>query len=675
MIVSQGGRIVRSFRLFFTVVSAFLVACAPRDPGAIEEQTGAISREAMDSMLASTPSEAASAPVILASDTAIAERRTATFAELGLRDGITLTGSLDQATLTVPVNPGRSAERLVLQVEPTPGMPDATLVLRQGDRILAQRLLTDTTREVAFPLTDAIVAEGHAVLALASHVPGRDACEAPLFYRTAVQPGSVVEYGGSSFAGTGISGFFPPLLRRVVFYLPEQPSLDAAQAALDAAAFVARRYRGTGTTFAVLPIPEGDTGLREPSWDERALVWATDGPTRILRPEGGRGTVLAIASRTDARQLFTLADGNRLVPTQGFAASTARRLDQSAQALTLDALGFGTRTLTGNVIASTTYRFALADLGTTGGARGFRLVATHSALPAGALGEVSVLLNGALVWSRSAEGTAIDATISLPGRLQERDNRLEVRFILRFGEGECRLGAPLFTATVDGESAILLGDRSPMPPSFDRFPSALVPAFSVLLEPRDRFRVELAATMIHAMQGTTTTPLEPFVVRDAAELRGAVLAVGTTNTAELLDAPLGTDGFRLRDATGRVWDEYRPTESFGAMQAFARGDRDVLLLHHTGSDGQPLADLLRETLAPYQWFGVHGDLALRGPNGPSTTIRAANSGWRIEPLEPGGPSRLARWRSGIFFGAALLLLGLLIWLYPRVVRRELDATG
>jgi hypothetical protein len=187
--------------------------------------------------------------------------------------------------------------------------------------------------------------------------------------------------------------------------------------------------------------------------------------------------------------------------------------------------------------------------------------------------------------------------------------------------------------------------------------------------------VELAATMVHAMQGTTATALQPFLVRDPTELRGAVLAVGTSNTAEQLAAPLSTDGFRLRDVTGRVWDEYRPSESYGAMQAFAQDGRDVLLLHHTGADGQPLADLVRETLAPYQWFGVHGDLALRGPAGPSTTLRVASSGWRIEPLEPEGASALARWRSGIFFGAALLLLGLLIWLYPRVVRRELDPTG
>jgi hypothetical protein len=665
---------VQAIRDLCLTSAVLLAACGPADPAVPVDDADAISAEAMDSMLATTPGEPAGAPVVVAAPAAL-ERTSATLAELGYREGITLNGSTDQAILTLPVNPGRSADRLVLRVEPTPRMPDATLVLRQGDRILAQRLLTDTTREVSFPLGDVIIAEGHGIVSLASYVPGRDACEAPLFYRTAILPGSTAEYGGATTGGTAISGFFPPLLRRVVFYLPEQPSLDAAQAALDAAAFVARRYRGTGTTFAIAHLPPADSAIAEPSWDERALVWATDGPTRILAPEGGRGTVLAIASRTDARQLFTLATGDRMVPSREFAAAAVRRPLPAGDAVTFDALGLGTRTLTGNVIASTTYRFALADLGPAGSARGFRLVATHSALPPDAIGEVSVLLNGALVWSRAADGTAIDATITLPERLQERDNRLEVRFTLRIGEGECRLGTPIFTATVHGESSLLLGDRLPMPPSFDRFPAALVPAFSVLLEPRDRYRVELAATMVHAMQGTTTTPLEPFVVRDVAEIRGALLAVGTPTTAEQLEAPLSTDGFRLRDVNGRVWDEFRPTDSYGAMQAYERQGRDVLLLHHTGANGQPLADLLRETLAPYQWFGVHGDLALRGLAGPSTTLRVANSGWRIEPLDDGGPSRLARWRSGIFIAAAVVLLALLIWLYPRVVRRELDPTG
>jgi hypothetical protein len=85
--------------------------------------------------------------------------------------------------------------------------------------------------------------------------------------------------------------------------------------------------------------------------------------------------------------------------------------------------------------------------------------------------------------------------------------------------------------------------------------------------------------------------------------------------------------------------------------------------------------LLRETLAPYGWFGLHGDLALRGPDGPATVITAANAGWRLEAIRADTASSLSRWRSAIFAGAAILLLGLLIWWYPRVVRRDLDTAG
>lgn len=658
---------------FLPAVLLLLVACADRDRIA-SDPSAALSREAMDSMLANTAADSSSAPRIGASP-GDSVRGMATLAEIGYREGIMLNGAVDAAVLSVPVNRGRYAEALRLVIEPTPRMPDATLLLRQGDRVLAQRLLADTTHLIMMPLRDAIVADGRAVVTLAVHVPGRDACTAPLFYRTVITPAGAVEYSGAPATVGSVSDFFAPLLRRVTFYLPEQPSLDASQAALDAAAFVARKYRGTGTTFRIAALPPVDSAMPEPSWDERAIVWASDGPTRLLRVEGGRGTVLAIASRRDARQLFTLAAGPALVPAAGFATSTVRLNDAVTGLLSFDALGFGSRTITGGTIASAGYRFALADIGREDVPRAFRLLARHSALPEDAVGEVAVLMNGSIIWSRSVEGTAIDATIAIPERLIARDNQIEVRFTLRLGEGECRLGAPLFTATIDGGSALVIGGRNPLPPSFDRFPSSLLPTFSVLLEPRDRYRVELAATTIHAMQETTTSPLAPFVVRDAAEVRGALLAVGTTGLAEALDAPLATDGFRLRDTDGRVWDEYRPTDSYGAMQAYQRDGRNILLLHHTGANGQPLADLLREALAPYGWFGIHGDLVLRGLDGPTTTLRASNTGWRLEPLTPDGTSVLARWRSAIFFGAAIVLLGLLIWLYPRVVRRELDPTG
>ncbi|MEI2720793.1 MAG: hypothetical protein V9E87_11745 [Gemmatimonadales bacterium] len=67
------------------------------------------------------------------------------FDAIGYKSGITLLGSLDEASLTIPVNAGLAPSAVTLNIIPTPGMPAATLVLQQRDRVLAQRALTDTT--------------------------------------------------------------------------------------------------------------------------------------------------------------------------------------------------------------------------------------------------------------------------------------------------------------------------------------------------------------------------------------------------------------------------------------------------------------------------------------------------------------------------------------------------
>ncbi|MGH7594590.1 MAG: hypothetical protein ACRELE_12175, partial [Gemmatimonadales bacterium] len=142
-----------------------------------------------------------------------------------------------------------------------------------------------------------------------------------------------------------------------------------------------------------------------------------------------------------------------------------------------------------------------------------------------------------------------------------------------------------------------------------------------------------------------------------------------------LDAPLQSDGVRLRDRAGKVWDEFTPDAPYGAMQGWQRQGNDVLLLHHTGTDGQPLADLVRESLAPYGWFGVRGDLAIRGLRGPVRSLTVANSGWRLEAEPVPVQTLFARYRNVIFIAAIVLLVLLLVWLGPQVVRRELDTTG
>jgi len=164
-----------------------------------------------------------------------------TLAQIGYRGGITLLGALDEATLSVPVNPGLRPDSMRLRIMPTPGMPAGTMVLRQRERIIAIRLLTDTTTAMSLPLSDLIVEQGKATFTLGVSVPGPDVCQAQLYYRTNIEPGTLVTFTGTPVRNGSINAFFAPWVGRITFYLADLPSIDAAQATLDAAAFVARR--------------------------------------------------------------------------------------------------------------------------------------------------------------------------------------------------------------------------------------------------------------------------------------------------------------------------------------------------------------------------------------------------------------------------------------------------
>jgi hypothetical protein len=600
-------------------------------------------------------------------------------ADIGYRSGFTLLGASDAAAITIPVNAGLAPTALQLTLIPTPGMPTATIVMRQRDRILAQQALTDTTTAMAFPLDQLVPVDGRATISLSLMIPGRDVCEAQRYYQTVITPTSRVVYGGAPRGPANINGFFEPWLESVTFYVAEQPSLDATQAALDAAAFVARRYRGMSTRFAIKPLPTDGAAIEEPGPYARALIWSPVGGTEIVRADSGRGTVLALAARRDARQLFTLADGDGLIASNGFGSTTVS-LDRNtpsggAGSVALADLGFASRTIEGNSLLVTAYPFSLADLGGSTIPTAFRLVARHSVLPAVGNGSVRVHLNGSIIHSRALDGSSLDVVLPIPNYLLRRDNVLEVRYQVVLGEGACVLGGAIFTATIDEASAFVTDLGAPVAPGFDRFPSAFVPAFSVLLEPRDRFRVELAAMTIGAMQQTTRTPLAPAVARDADEATGPLLAIGTSGLADALTAPIHSSGFRLRDREGKVWDEFTPGAPYATMQGWNAGGRDILLLHHTGDDGLPLLRLLDETLAPYGWFGTRGDVVIRGVDGPSRPLTLANAGWRIERLPNSPTSWLARYRTIVFIVAGLVVVGLLLLLYPRVVRRELDPAG
>lgn len=92
----------------------------------------------------------------------------------------------------------------------------------------------------------------------------------------------------------------------------------------------------------------------------------------------------------------------------------------------------------------------------------------------------------------------------------------------------------------------------------------------------DRFKLQLAARLVQALQETTRTPLRPEVASDPHPR--PLLALGGPGLPQTLKAPLRTPGFRLVDGAGTLWLEVNPGAPYAALQAFAsEGARSCFL--------------------------------------------------------------------------------------------------
>ena len=57
---------------------------------------------------------------------------------------------------------------------------------------------------------------------------------------------------------TTVANFFPPILQRLIIYVPPTPTPSEQSAALDLAAAIAERYRPQAVQLSVVSLPESD---------------------------------------------------------------------------------------------------------------------------------------------------------------------------------------------------------------------------------------------------------------------------------------------------------------------------------------------------------------------------------------------------------------------------------
>jgi hypothetical protein len=587
--------------------------------------------------------------------------------DIGLKQGIRLTGVDAAEQLYIPVNPDLQPVSLRLQVSPAPGLPPGRIWLSSGNRVLAALAVPETEQIWTVPLANAEITQGVMALNLRMVLEPKDYCAVNLGGWVQIGPTSEVNFTALNSPGLLVNQFFPPVLQDLWIVLPDLADKSAHQAVLTLSAALARRYSQPPRLHllgsdAVLPLP-GPFG-------------------RIVR-FGGKLTQIVKEQRADKTELALLELGGDNLATAALALfGTPNALDSAAvtsitgisridpaenvlaEKVTLASLGQDNRQVRGNGTLAVPYRFSQSDLGGPVRELAVRLAGVHTPLIDGAQAYLSVSLGGVMFHSQKLSGTSFDLYAPVPASLVRRDNLLELSFQYTPPGGNCLRGAIPFSASVFNGSYLAVARGDALPAGFERFPQAFLPSFPVYLTELNLGNLSAASRLVMAMQRTTRTPLQPALVQTVPEA-GPLLHVGQTGLAQ---APLGLGPFALKDRLGRALVSYQPGSEFAVLQGF---EQRLMLAGGTG-----LADtLLRQSLATDGWYGVAGDTAIQGIAGAPALLRIQGPGYVVEALAENQTSLWLKYRPWWFLLIGLFVILALAWAYPRAVRNTPPSTG
>jgi hypothetical protein len=397
----------------------------------------------------------------------------------------------------------------------------------------------------------------------------------------------------------------------------------------------------------------------------------TNGPKR-------EAIALALGSEKAARQLFVSENGIDIAAAQALVADTTQLQSpkEFGERVGISQLGFGTRQVEGTGKMSIPYNFSLGDLGDQRYPTGLRLRVPHTPLPEGGQGHLKVLLNGNQVMTTALgeTGTPVDDFIELPRAFLSRDVSLEVAFDYVAPSGNCSTSPLMLSAQVDPRSSLVLEEGWVPSPGFGRFPQAFVSGFGAYMPDLTRPALSRATQVASALQQTTRQSLFPGVYTENAPSSGDFLALGSRGLEKGLGAPVQSSGIRVLSGSGEPVLSFRPESPQAMLQGFENDGQNVLLLTHSSGSGALADSLLSSVLAPDGWFGVSGDFATQGQQGPARTLQVQETDLEVQPFGSSSEAFLQKYRIWLFTGGAIAVLIFLIYTYPKLVRDEPSAT-
>lgn len=600
--------------------------------------------------------------------------------QFGYPGPIRLSGQFGERYLYIPIPPGMQTEAIKFTLRTSADVQSGFLEIYNRERVLQSFPLETSPQTVEFSLEDAQVENGYLILRLISRLRSQDdLCETAYVGAWLDIEDAILKLGGAPAPPQTVAEFFPPLLTHLIIEVPPPQKPEQAEAVLRLAAALQAKYASQPFTLLLVDDPQ----------QIPADIWEQPLARRVIVRQHSQASI-TLQSDPALPTLILQGEGQALSThsawlsssLQGFGIGRQMQVlawnetgEASSQVVTLADLGYPLQQVSGVGRLDISISFSQADLGGSLHNLHARLVGAFTPIEALASATLTVLFNGAQVRSQLLSNTTqYDLYLSLPNSLLRRENTLTLRFDYTPRQGECRIGVSPFTAQLWQNSYVQFEAGETLPIGFSRFPQRLLPKAEVTIEPLSTDNLRRATELVTALQKLSKKPLHlTWVDWQAAQTskKSWLILQGDAAQVATLKPPLELTPFRLVDVAGRELLRLEGESPFAVLQAFEHNQREVLWL--TAHQQAELMDELLSNLRqnPNGWYDLAGDVYLLG-EGMSRPIGMDVRGGavRVEPLQASPSVWLARLRPYLFGAALLLLLAGLVWLYPRLVRKQ-----
>lgn len=600
--------------------------------------------------------------------------------QFGYPTPIRISGQFGERYLFLPIPAGMQPQAFKFIMRYSADVESGFLEVYNRERVLHTLAFQSSPQQVELDLSRAQVEGEYLVLRLVSRLRSQDdLCETAYVGAWLDIEEAEIQLAGEPSLPQTVGEFLPPLLTDLVVEVPANPTPEQAEAVLRLAASLTMKYANQPYQLHWVTeqgqIPEEVWGnplarrivLRRHPQAEVSLQNDPNLPTLLLQ---GEGAALAVQSVWLSSE-FTRLGIHRQVQVLAWKDPG----EAGANTVTFADLGYPLQQVSGVGRIDITVAFSQADLG--GSVRNLRarLVGTNTPIEALASATLTVLFNGAQVHSQLlSTNTQFDLYLALPNTLLRRENTLSLRFDYTPRQGECRIGISPFTAQLWESSYLQFDQGGTLPAGFLRFPQSLLPEYQVTVAPLTAENLRRAAELVIALQKASKKPLRLKWSDWQTALSSSeswLVVQGDPAQVTPLNPPLELAPFRIVDSSGRELLRFEGEMPFAALQAFEQNRRQVLLL--AGSGDAALMDQLLLSLkhSPNGWYDLAGDVYLIGAGmaqGVGMDVRGGSV--RVEPLQPSPAVWLYRLRPYLLGAGLLVILALLAWLYPKLVRKQ-----